>query len=98
MLDAYPGAVSALSSKDRVFGRIYRLLNTRELFRVLDEYEVYYSNDPKRSEFIRARTSVVMTPSQKRIPAWVYWYNREIKNKPHIPSGDYTSYRTESQV
>ena len=94
MLDGYPGAVSALSSNNRVFGRVYRLLNLREVLRVLDEYEAYNSNDHQRSEFIRTRTSVVLSPSQKRIPAWVYWYNGEIKNRSHIPSGDYKSYRT----
>ncbi len=94
MLDGYPGAVPSLSSKDRIFGTVYRLLNVREVLRVLDEYEAYALDNPSGSEYIRARTSVVMMHPQKRIPAWVYWYNGEITTRPRISSGNYIEYRT----
>ena len=92
MLDGYPGAVPSPTGGDNVYGKVFRILNVDKVMREVDEYEAYFHNNPRRSEFIRARTSVVLSPSQKRIQAWVYWYNGAVKNRQRITAGDYAAY------
>lgn len=92
-LEGYPGAVPSSSKAHKVYGRVLRLRNFDNVIRVLDKYEAYTAGNPGRSEFRRARTSVVLIPSGKRLPAWIYFYNRSTKSKPRIATGDYASYR-----
>jgi len=93
MLDGYPGAVPSLIGKERVYGKVFRLLNSDKVIDTLDEYEDYFPDAPRRSEFIRARTSAVLMPSHKRTQAWVYWYNAAIKTRQRIATGDYVAYQ-----
>lgn len=93
MLDGYPGAVPSPTGKDRIYGKVFRLLNPGKVMGVLDGYEAYFPDNPRRSEFIRARTSVVLTLARKRVQAWVYWYNGVVKTRQRIATGDYVAYQ-----
>jgi gamma-glutamylcyclotransferase (GGCT)/AIG2-like uncharacterized protein YtfP len=86
-----------MTTGDRVFGKIYRLTNVELVMRVLDRYEACFPHNPRRSEFIRTRIPVVLTPSQKCIPAWTYWYNGSTKTKQRIAAGDYVAYHRPRQ-
>jgi gamma-glutamylcyclotransferase (GGCT)/AIG2-like uncharacterized protein YtfP len=86
-LGPYPGAVLDPRATTRVVGEVLRLPEDG-LLAALDAYEVCDPGDPARSVFFRVRQEVELA-SGRRLPCWVYVYNRDLENAVLIPDGDY---------
>jgi gamma-glutamylcyclotransferase (GGCT)/AIG2-like uncharacterized protein YtfP len=84
-LGEYPGMVPG---KGRVCGELYQVVD-REAFEVLDRFERYDASNLDDSLYIRRAVRLV-SPS---VDAWVYMYNGEISEAPHITSGDWSSHQ-----
>jgi gamma-glutamylcyclotransferase (GGCT)/AIG2-like uncharacterized protein YtfP len=74
----YPAAVPSSHRDDKVFGELYRIKNSRELFAELDDYE--------GSEFMRRREPVYLA-NGTRSEAWIYLFKGSVSNLPRIMSG-----------
>lgn len=67
------------------FGELYRIRDTTLLAR-LDDYE------GGNTEYMRVRVNVVQA-ERKRVPAWIYLYNRPVDGLRRIRSGDYLAHK-----
>lgn len=88
----YPGAVLDSSASMEIQGRVYELPNDQEFLAELDAYEGYKADDPCGSLFIRDRVTVTLNDGRK-IPCWIYVYNRDPGEAPLVPDGDYAKYQ-----
>ena len=88
-LGYYPGAVQEDNSI--ITGDVFRLIYPRKVLAILDEYEGYDPANEIQSLFVREKESILLT-NGKDIEAWVYWYNRSVKEKRRIDCGDYLDY------
>lgn len=68
----HPGVKRSLYKKDRVYGEIYKIFNSKALFRVLDRYEEATKYNFKNFEFIRRKSPVIK--NGKIYISWVYFY------------------------
>jgi gamma-glutamylcyclotransferase (GGCT)/AIG2-like uncharacterized protein YtfP len=82
-LGRYPGAVSSTRNSDRVVGELYRIEDSRRVFRSLDEYE--------GKSFKRKRVLVLLETGSKT-RAWTYLYTGSTRGRPLIRSGDYVAF------
>jgi gamma-glutamylcyclotransferase (GGCT)/AIG2-like uncharacterized protein YtfP len=89
-IGSYPGAVKD-NSGNEVNGEIFRELNKKRAFDILDAYENYDRTDEGHCEYIRRRTRIRMN-SGEFLMAWVYWYNGDLKTKNRIVENDYLEY------
>lgn len=89
-LGDYPGAVDSEKPEETVQGTLYRLKAPDEILPVLDEYEEYDPQDEAGSLFRREKRSVTL-PNGERLKAWVYLYDRPVKDFERIRSGEYRS-------
>ncbi len=86
-LDGYPGLVPARTSRDRVHGELYLVLDAPGLFARLDEYEACAAGD---GEYRRCRVQVHWRGGCS--PAWAYLYTRPITGRRRIAGGDYAAH------
>lgn len=84
----FPGVVLSDNSSDKVFGTIFKLKNSDNVFSVLDDYEGFYEDNLKESLFKRVQTTVFLENADPLI-SWVYLYNQNIENSQRIISGDF---------
>jgi gamma-glutamylcyclotransferase (GGCT)/AIG2-like uncharacterized protein YtfP len=84
----YPGAIQSNSTKDKVFGELYQLLDRDRVLARLDEYEECSDWFPKPHEYIRKQLSIELIGGVA-VEAWVYLYNRDVSKLQKILSGDY---------
>jgi gamma-glutamylcyclotransferase (GGCT)/AIG2-like uncharacterized protein YtfP len=89
-VDWYPGLI--IRDKDRgggvVRGEVFRLRDAEALLEVIDSYEGCGAEDPRQSEFSRARTAAVLD-SGEIVACWIYVYTGHINGKTLIESGDW---------
>ncbi|MFT3902258.1 MAG: gamma-glutamylcyclotransferase family protein [Niabella sp.] len=74
-------------------GELYRINSPAEFayaMAQLDDYEGLHPEDGEEIYFEREISSVFI--NGEALPAWVYWYNREIYDKPVVESGDLRDY------
>ena len=88
-LGDYPGAVQEYNSV--ITGDVFRMIYPKKVLAILDEYEGYDSTNEIQSLFVRQKESILLT-NGKDIEAWVYWYNRSVKDKRRIYCKDYLDY------
>ena len=88
----YPGAVKD-NAGNEVSGEVFRVLDVKRAFVILDSFENYDRLDESRCEYIRRRVRVRMD-SRDFLMAWVYWYNGDLKTKNRIVQNDYLEYLT----
>jgi gamma-glutamylcyclotransferase (GGCT)/AIG2-like uncharacterized protein YtfP len=86
-LGRYPGAVPSGKKTDVVTGEVYRLLNPKQVFDILDEYE-----GPR---FKRSQVAIFFEEGN-RLSCWIYLYTHSTSGRRIIPSGDYVRYRAGS--
>ncbi len=86
-LGEYPGMVAGTGI---VHGEIFQILNPNALKR-LDDYEDYQQQDEANSPFVRRWTKLV----NPQIECWVYFYNRDIRGRLQVTSGNWAEYRRE---
>ncbi|HBA66105.1 MAG TPA: gamma-glutamylcyclotransferase, partial [Methylococcaceae bacterium] len=87
-LGEYPGVIKSDNAGDRVLGDIYRIGRPKMILATLDRYEQCSIRDPRPHEYRRS-IEPVMLDKGKTLNAWVYLYNRPIKDHICITSGDY---------
>jgi gamma-glutamylcyclotransferase (GGCT)/AIG2-like uncharacterized protein YtfP len=85
-LGIYPAAIPADDS--RVWGEVYRMLDTGSVLAVLDEIEGFRSSEPDASLYRRAETTVLFDDGRTEL-AWTYFYNAPLGRAERIASGDY---------
>lgn len=87
----YPVAVISDEPSEKVFGHVFKILNTEKTFKILDDYEgidVPSENpDEYRCEFI-----TVFIDNDKPMTTWVYLYKHSTEHLRLIPSGNYLSW------
>jgi gamma-glutamylcyclotransferase (GGCT)/AIG2-like uncharacterized protein YtfP len=86
-LGEFPGAV--LGTDDKIFGSVYELPDDENVLPELDEYEGFYSQNPKESLYLRKKTKVYLR--NKSLTSWIYEYNQDLSNKRQIKSGNFSS-------
>jgi len=87
-LGSFPGAVLESNSSRRISGTVYRLPAGAGILNRLDEYEEYYPESPKASQFIRTLCSVQLTDG-RILECWVYEYNGHPDHRSILESGTY---------
>jgi gamma-glutamylcyclotransferase (GGCT)/AIG2-like uncharacterized protein YtfP len=85
-LGIYPAAIPATDS--RVWGEVYRLLESEPVLAVLDEIEGFRPNRPDASLYTRVEVPVTFENGHAAT-AWAYFYNAPLGRAERIPSGDY---------
>ncbi len=91
----YPGAIDSIKDKGKIVGELYQARNSNAIdqaLKKLDKYEGYDARDAS-SEYLRKK-KFVQLPNGRKMLSWVYVYNRPVKNKRLIESGDYIHHIT----
>lgn len=84
----YPGAVLSTVSTEKVYGHIFKILNNKKTFQVLDDYEGIGQTTKHPNEYKRVLIDAYLD-SKETIKTWVYIYNNSTENLKLIPSGNY---------
>lgn len=95
-LGAYPGAVPTSQPTAQVKGEVYEVLDATALFAQLDDYEDFLPENPTASLYLRQIHEIGLTDG-RRIPAWVYVYNRPVIGLPQVASGDWRDEKEERE-
>ena len=88
LIAAYPGVIESTEPSDIVYGEVYYLNDVNSVLYALDEYEECSLSFPTPTEYHRCKRLVKLN-NQQTIEAWIYLYNRPIRNLPRIKSGDF---------
>lgn len=92
-LGGYPGAI--LSDAGRAIeGQVFQLPDDPEVLKRLDEYEEFDPGNPEGSLFVRKECSVDLDQA-KKVPCWVYEYNRHPGSAASLLNGDFAKSRTQ---
>jgi len=92
-LGPYPGLRPARRRQERVSGDVYRV--SAKVLLVLDRYEAGVGTGAPR--FVRRRCELI--GRNARSLAWVYVYDRIVRPRARIASGDYrAALRSRSQI
>ena len=83
----YPGVVLDDSCRTLVRGELVALPDEKML-ELLDRYEEFDPENPKKSLFIRKKAKVGLANGSTR-EGWIYVYNKRPGNAPLIRGGDY---------
>jgi gamma-glutamylcyclotransferase (GGCT)/AIG2-like uncharacterized protein YtfP len=83
----YPGAIPEPLSGEFIRGEVFRVPSGMT-FNELDAYEEYDPSDLKGSLFVRRRVDVALDDG-RRLPCWMYVYNKEPPNTPAVPGEDF---------
>jgi gamma-glutamylcyclotransferase (GGCT)/AIG2-like uncharacterized protein YtfP len=87
-LGEYPAAVPAMD-KNFIFGELYNITEVNEFSNAisqLDDYEGVNVEFAETPLYRRELTDVFL--NDNILTAWIYWYNKDISDKPIISSGD----------
>lgn len=88
----YPAAIP-VSDNFHIVGELYRIRNESEFSWAicqLDDYEGVFVESHEQPLYRREICQVSM--NNESVPAWIYWYNGEITDRPLIESGDTLAY------
>ncbi|MFZ0773103.1 MAG: gamma-glutamylcyclotransferase family protein [Candidatus Sulfotelmatobacter sp.] len=92
-LGEYPGAVLN-DAGPAIEGQVFQLPDDPEVLKRLDEYEEFDPGNPEGSLFVRKECSVDLDHG-KRVPCWVYGYNRHPSSAASLLNGDFAKSRTQ---
>lgn len=86
----YPAALPQKSGNKKVYGEVLEVSPQKlnYVLNTLDEYEEVDLKNPSSSLFVRELTNVIAANGEK-IPAWIYWYNKDVKKMKEIKDGIY---------
>jgi gamma-glutamylcyclotransferase (GGCT)/AIG2-like uncharacterized protein YtfP len=85
-LGIYPAAIPAADAK--VWGEVYRMIDSDAVLAALDEIEGYRANEPDTSLYLRVETPAVLEEGGTA-RVWVYFYNAPLGQAQRVESGDY---------
>jgi gamma-glutamylcyclotransferase (GGCT)/AIG2-like uncharacterized protein YtfP len=90
-LGSYPGCVLTPDCANPIQGQLLELPHPIEpLLAKLDWYEDYVASDPEGSLFTRT-TCQARLKDGRRLPAWIYVYNRDVSKARLIDSGNWST-------
>jgi gamma-glutamylcyclotransferase (GGCT)/AIG2-like uncharacterized protein YtfP len=89
-LGRYPGAVKSKGERE-VVGDVFLLNDPVRVLRILDKYEGIPEKAASTAEFVRKKGRVRLR-SGRQVIAWIYWYNRDPKERKPIRYKDYLNY------
>jgi gamma-glutamylcyclotransferase (GGCT)/AIG2-like uncharacterized protein YtfP len=89
-LGRYPGAVKSKGEQE-VVGDVFLLNDPARVLRILDKYEGIPEKAASTAEFVRKKGRVRLR-SGRQVIAWIYWYNRDPKERKPIRYKDYLNY------
>lgn len=89
---SYPAAIPSDRSSDKVYGELFEMQKTGLVLPKLDNYEGYKPAQPNSSLYLRKEVTIYSLEEEEEIVAWVYLYNRSVKELTQIPEGDYIKY------
>lgn len=84
----YPGAVLSNNASEKVFGMLFKIKNTRTVFKVLDDYEGI-GDQYQEPHLYEKKLITAFFEDGTPIETWVYLYNQPIAGLKQIASGDY---------
>lgn len=84
----YPGAVLSNNPSEKVFGHVFKILNSEKTFKILDDYEGIGETSTYPNEYKRELITTYLDGGNT-LRAWVYVYNHLTEHLKHIISGDY---------
>lgn len=84
----YPGAVISRNTFDKVHGKVFKILNDKAVFKVLDDYEGTGPNYPEPHLFKKKQVTAYLEDGTA-VEAVVYLYNLEVEPLEEIPSGKF---------
>lgn len=93
----YPAAIP-VNDDAWIVGELYQLNSKDEFdwaFSQLDDYEGVVPDPGETPLYRREPVNVVI--DDRDMLAWIYWYNRDINDKPAIVSGSVLQYRDDQQ-
>ena len=86
------GSFPALINGDgEVIGEVYQI-DSNTVLPLLDRIEGYSKKDESRSLYLRKELPVRLLSDGKWVETVTYFYNRDAKELPTIPNGDYRQY------
>ncbi len=83
-LGEFPGAIE--KKGNYVYGEVFEIKDSDEVFCLLDKYEEYDPKNPAGSLFVRKTTKVLMT-DRRTFRASAYFYNGRTEGLRKIASG-----------
>ena len=86
----YPAVVPSSNSADKVYGEVYRIRDTKILFKTLDNYEMCAPDDSTSGEYTR-QIAGIRIANGETLGCHIYLYNWKLDEAQHIPSGKFTS-------
>jgi gamma-glutamylcyclotransferase (GGCT)/AIG2-like uncharacterized protein YtfP len=87
-LEGYPGAVASENPSERVYGNIFKIKDTKSVFKVLDDYEGIGDGNPNDYEYVRTQVTAFLEDGTEVI-TWFYAYNFPTEHLRLISSGRY---------
>jgi gamma-glutamylcyclotransferase (GGCT)/AIG2-like uncharacterized protein YtfP len=82
-LGRYPGAIASRRNSERVVGELYRIRDTRRVFKALDDYE---------GKLFKRKRVLVLLDTGVKTHAWTYLYTGSTQSRFVISSGDYVEF------
>lgn len=92
-LGEYPGAVPC-TEDHWIIGEVYHITSMEEFdkaMEVIDDYEGLIVEPGEVPLFRREPMNILF--KNTTVVAWMYWYNKQITNRPRIESGDFVAYK-----
>lgn len=86
----YPGAVLSEDVTEKVYGHLFKILNNKKTFKILDDYEGISETAEYSDEYVRVLINTHLETGDQ-LKSWVYVYNHDISKLKRILSGDYTN-------
>lgn len=96
-LGTHPVAISKNTGRT-IKGELYEIINPHELsFAIaqIDDHEGMYPEEGEEVFFEREAADIIFNGAT--ITAWIYWYNRDVSDKPVVESGDMREYAKEKK-
>jgi gamma-glutamylcyclotransferase (GGCT)/AIG2-like uncharacterized protein YtfP len=83
----YPGAIPSTKANQFVYGKVFRLSETKVFMARLDDYEGLGPGQPQPTEF--TRELVTIETNRETVLCWAYLYNLPVDGFKIISSGKY---------
>ena len=91
-LGEYPAAIS-VSDESFIVGELYELKENLDFYWVIEQIDDYEGLNVEQDEIaLFKREEVEVYLANRTTKAWVYWYNKDVSDRPFIPSGDILDY------
>lgn len=87
-LEGYPGAVVSDNPSERVYGNIFKIKDTKAVFKVLDDYEGIGDGNTNDYEYVRTQVTAYLEDGTE-VNTWFYAYNFPTDTFRLIASGRY---------